>query len=95
MKDVRDGFFLRDFSARDGKEFQSTVKVGRYCFSISLNFFNPFLNKQAGKKVSLGVISVVCLSLPADLRYSLENMFLAGVIPGPNEPPLTAVSHYL
>ena len=22
-------------------------------------------------------------------------MFLAGVIPGPNEPPLTAINHYL
>ncbi|KAF9521851.1 hypothetical protein CPB83DRAFT_778008 [Crepidotus variabilis] len=40
-------------------------------------------------------MSVVCLSLPADLQYSLENMFLVGVILGPNEPPLTAVSHNL
>ena len=29
------------------------------------------------------------------MRYKPENMFLAGVIPGPKEPPLTALNHYL
>ena len=27
--------------------------------------------------------------------YKPENMFLFGVIPGPREPPLTALNHYL
>jgi hypothetical protein len=60
-----------------------------------VDFFNPLTNKQAGKKSSIGIISVVCVNLPPSLRYKAENMFLAGVIPGPNEPPLTAVNHYL
>ncbi|KJA14254.1 hypothetical protein HYPSUDRAFT_208847 [Hypholoma sublateritium FD-334 SS-4] len=29
------------------------------------------------------------------MRYKPENMFLAGVVPGPHEPPLTALNHYL
>ncbi len=29
------------------------------------------------------------------MRYKPENMFLAGVVPEPHEPPLTALNHYL
>lgn len=95
MQDIYDGRFLQEFTSHDGKEFRSTMSAGRYTFSASLDFFNPFENKQAGKKCSVGVISVVCTSLPASIRYKIENMFLAGVIPGPKEPPLTATNHYL
>ena len=51
--------------------------------------------KQAGKKKSIGIISLVCLNLPPDICYKPENMFLAGIVPGPNEPPLNTLSHYL
>ncbi|PPR02024.1 hypothetical protein CVT26_008718 [Gymnopilus dilepis] len=96
MRDVFDGQFLRNFLGPDGKLFASNVgTAGRYSFSLGFDFFNPLTNKQSGKKVSFGVISVVCLNLPLHLRYKPENMFLAGVIPGPNEPPLTAANHYL
>ncbi|KDR74582.1 hypothetical protein GALMADRAFT_49643, partial [Galerina marginata CBS 339.88] len=40
-------------------------------------------------------ISLACLNLPPDERYKPENMFLAGIIPGPKEPPLNALNHYL
>ena len=29
------------------------------------------------------------------MQYKLENMFLFGIIPGPSEPLLTCLSHYL
>ncbi|PPQ82487.1 hypothetical protein CVT26_012890, partial [Gymnopilus dilepis] len=96
MQDVFDGEFLRDFRGPDSKPFRSeSGPEGRYSFSLGLDFFNPFTNKQGGKKASAGVISIVCLNLPMSLRYKPENMFLAGVIPGPSEPPLTAINHYL
>jgi len=95
MHDIFDGQFLQDFKGPDGQPFHLTDKVGRYSFSLCLDFFNPFTNKQASKKSSIGIISVVCLNLPPSLQYKAENMFLAGVIPGSNEPPLTAVNHYL
>ena len=89
MNDIFDGQFLQDFKDREGNRFGRQAKEGRYVFSLSIDFFNPFTNKQAGKKVSFGVISVVCLNLPMSMRYKPKNMFLAGVIPGPKEPPLT------
>jgi hypothetical protein len=89
MHDVFDGQFLCDFKDRDGRWFGLQTREGRYVFSLSVDFFNPFTNKQAGKTVSFGVISAVCLNLPVSMRYKPENMFLAGVIPGPKEPYLT------
>lgn len=93
--DIFAGQFLQGFMGPDGRPFRSDGQSGRYAFSLSVDFFNPYTNKQAGKKVSVGVISLVCLNLPPSMRYKPENMFLAGVIPGPNEPPLTALNHYL
>ena len=89
MNDIFDGQFLHGFKDWNGLRFGRQTKEAHYIFSLSIDFFNPFSNKQAGKKVSFGVISVVCLNLPVSMRYKPENMFLAGVIPGPKEPPLT------
>ncbi|CAA7270442.1 unnamed protein product [Cyclocybe aegerita] len=95
MHNIFDSDFLRDFKGPDGKLFGVGGQEGRYGFSMSVDFFSPYTNKQAGKKCSIGVISLVCLNLPPSMRYKPENMFLAGVIPGLKEPPLTALNHYL
>ncbi|PPQ81527.1 hypothetical protein CVT26_011045 [Gymnopilus dilepis] len=95
MSDIGDGDFLRDFKGPDGTTFGSTSEEGRYAFSLCVDFFNPFSNRQAGQKYSVGIVSVACLNLPPSLRYKPENMFLAGIIPGPNEPPTDTINHYL
>ncbi len=97
MHDIFDGGMLRDFKGPDGKHFScgGENSEGRYAFSLCVDFFNPLGNKQAGKKKSVGLISLVCLNLPPDLRYKAENMFLFGVVPGPAEPPLDCLNHYL
>ena len=41
-------------------------------FSLCVDYFNPLGNKQAGKKKSIGLISLVCLNLPPDMRYKPE-----------------------
>ncbi|KAI0323532.1 hypothetical protein GY45DRAFT_1264415 [Cubamyces sp. BRFM 1775] len=38
---------------------------------------------------------MVCLNLPAHLRYLPENVYLAGVIPGPTKPSTDQINHFL
>jgi hypothetical protein len=95
MRDIFDGDMLRNFKGPNGLLFSQSNGEGRYVFSLSVDFFNPLSNKQAGKKVSIGLISLVCLNLPVELRYKTEYMFLAGIIPGPHEPPFDTSNHYL
>ena len=38
---------------------------------------------------------MACLNLPLDVRYKLENMYLAGIIPGPKQPSLKNLNHYI
>lgn len=95
-KDIWDGEVLRNFKGPDSKLFiQPGSRDGRYVFSLCMDGFNPFIMKEAGKKVSIGSIYMVLLNLPVDIRYQVENMFLVGIIPGPAEPSLEQINHIL
>src|SRR5271154_6155544 len=61
MRDIFYGEMPREFKGPDGKHFGHEEDEGRYVFSLSVDFFNPLLNKQSGKKVSVGIVSLVCL----------------------------------
>jgi hypothetical protein len=37
---------------------------------------------------------MACLNLPPSIRYKPENMYLAGIVPGPEEPKLEMLNHY-
>lgn len=94
--DTFSGDVLRRFSASDGSIFlPSRPSEGRYVFGLCVDAFNPFLNKQAGKKASSTAVYMVLLNLPPSVRYKVENMYLAGVVPGPREPSLTQINHLL
>ena len=96
FSDIFGGTVLRGFCGPDNLPFlPSKGSEGRYIFGLSVDAFNPFLNKQAGKKASSTAIYMVCLNLPPAIRYKAENMYLAGVIPGPREPSLTQINHLL
>ena len=60
-----------------------------------MDWLNPFGNKFGGFSVSLGVIAVVCLNLPLQEQYKVENIFLFGIIPGPREPKLDQMNNEL
>jgi len=38
---------------------------------------------------------MACLNLPLDIQYKPENMYLAGIIPGPKQPSLENLNHYI
>ncbi|KAG2740644.1 hypothetical protein P692DRAFT_201842449 [Suillus brevipes Sb2] len=38
---------------------------------------------------------MACLNLPLDIRYKPENMYLAGIIPGPKQLSLENLNHYI
>ena len=96
QSDIFSGDVLQHFPASDGSTFlPSRPSEGRYIFGLSVDAFNPFLNKQAGKKASSTAVYMVLLNLPPSARYKTENMYLAGIVPGPREPSLTQINHLL
>ena len=98
MRDIWDGSVLREFRGPDGRLFvkeKSRISDGRYIFSLCMDEFNPYHNKQAGKTASVGAIYMVCLNLPPHLRFRVENVFLVGVIPGPKKPSIEQINEIL
>lgn len=64
-------------------------------FALHLDFFNVNGMLIRGASTSCGTITMACLNLPTHIRYKAENLYLAGIIPGPNEPHLTEINHYM
>ena len=60
-----------------------------------MDFFASEGMTLRGANASSGIIAAACLNLPADIRYKCEYMYLAAVIPGPDEPHLTELNHYI
>jgi Transposase family tnp2 len=67
----------------------------RLLWALSVDWFNPFHNKIAGKSVSIAHISMNCINLPEHLRYEEDNIYLAGIIPGPKEPSGADVNEFM
>ncbi|POW04878.1 hypothetical protein PSTT_10100 [Puccinia striiformis] len=93
LSDIWDSTMWETLETSDGQKFTSSL--GNLVFSLNVDWFNPSGNKTAGKHISLGTVALICLNLPPHLRASHDNIFLAGLIPGPSEPSVTQINHVL
>jgi hypothetical protein len=94
--DIWDGSAVRDLEGPDKKPFsQGPEGEARIVWNLSVDWFNPFLNKQAGKSVSTGSIVMSCANLPPSIRNDTDNFYLVGIIPGPKEPQTDQMNHFL
>lgn len=81
LRDVYDGRVWRDFQYIEAKgPFLELPR--RYGLILNVDWFQPYKHSP----YSVGVIYLALLNLPREKRYSKENVIIAGVIPGPDEP---------
>ena len=97
MGDIWDAPGLYEIPGPNGRPFihRYPDNEGRYLFSFNMDGFNPFQLKQAGRSATVMGLYMVCLNLPPEVRFKPENMFLAGIIPGPKEPSTEEINNFL
>lgn len=97
MRDIFDGIALQSLRGPDpGKAYlDGPPHELRLVFALSADGFNPYQMKEAKQSVTSTAIYLVCLNLPQHLRYLPENIYLAGVVPGPTKPSTSQINHFL
>ena len=96
ISDILQSPGLAEFLGPNGKPFLAGVEgTSSYVFSFAADSFNPLYMREAKQSASSTGLYLVCLNLPPDIRHRPENMYLAGVIPGPGKPALTEINHFL
>lgn len=91
--DIWDAELLANFVGPDTLPF--CTRGGHLAFALAIDWFNPYQNLEAKKKWSIGAVYLVCLNLPPEERFKIENVCLVAVIPGPKEPALEAINIFL
>ena len=93
LSDIYDGRIWKNFKDSSGDQlfFRHEVSDSHLGFMLNLDWFQPFDNSQ----YSVGVIYGVICNLPRSERFKTSNIITLAVIPGPNEPKLHQLNHYL
>ncbi|KZV60950.1 hypothetical protein PENSPDRAFT_537091, partial [Peniophora sp. CONT] len=75
---------VRELLDKDGRSpfFPLSPPVGelRLAFGLFVDWFSPFATRSS-RHYSVGAIYLVCMNLPPEIRYKLENVCLVGAIP--------------
>ena len=87
LSDVCDGALWQEFMCYNRENFLRAPY--NYAVLLNCDWFQPFLHIS----YSVGVIYLVLLNLPRQLRYKRENLIIVGIIPGPSEPSLNINSY--
>ena len=96
MNNIFHAKFMKNFEGPvPGQLFIDRGDKVRLAFAIQTDFFNPNGTRKRGNHDSIGIISLVNLNLPENIRLQPEHVFLAGIIPGPREPEKEEISHFL
>ncbi|KAJ3544294.1 hypothetical protein NMY22_g2823 [Coprinellus aureogranulatus] len=96
ITDIWQGSVFRQIKDSTGNSFFPGPKGDlRIAFGMSVDGFATFQNKTAKQSCSSTGIWLVLLNLPPHLRYLPQNVYLAGIIPGPNKPSNDQINHYL
>ena len=95
VQSVFEANFIKDFKGPDGKLFVDRGDKIRLAFSIHSDFFNPEGVTLRGATKSLGIISFANLALDPSIRYLPEYLFIAAIIPGPNEPSVDEMDYFV
>ncbi len=80
--DIYDGNIWKRFQKYDNQDFLNTDSG--YGFILNVDWFMPF---ERIKNVSVGVIYMVCLNLPREMRFKRENVVLVGIVPSLESEP--------
>jgi len=96
LTDIWDGSGPQEIAGAEEALFSDRpADEARLVWSLSVDWFNPYQNKQSGKTASTGSMVMACLNLPFSLRYGVENLYVVGIIPGPKEPQTDEVNNFL
>lgn len=95
VESVFEANFVKGFKGPDGKPFVDRGDKVRLAFSMHLDFFNPHGLTLRGATQSIGVISCANLALHPSIRYLPEYLYVAAIIPGPREPSVDEIDHFV
>jgi hypothetical protein len=100
VRNIFDAEFIRSFEGPSSTPDKKTLFIergteGRFLFVLNVDFFSPEGMNIRGARTSCGIISMACINLDMEICYKPENMYIAGIIPGPREPTLSELNHYM
>ena len=79
----------KDFQIYKGRPFLYTPhNIG---LLLNCDWFQPYKHSQ----YSVGVLYLIILNLPRSIRFKLENVIIAGIIPGPSEPSYNEMNSFI